>query len=328
MDGTPREHGRVDYLRLSITDRCNLRCTYCMPADGVEARDHSEILSYEELAAFARVGRRRRHHQGAHHRRRAARPPGLHRLRRHARAHQRYPRHLAHHQRLLLPRFAGELAASGLDARQHQPRQPRRRSGSRRITRGGRLEDSAGRHRRRLRGGVLAGQDQHAAAARCGGRARRVRRAHARVRRPRAVHRVHAAGPAHRRRRRAGRRGAPAAGRRRAAPAHAGVRARRPRRTVRARAGAVLAGRRRARHHRASSPACPSTSARPATACASPRTAVCAPACSPAGRSTSGRCWATRRSCAAPSRRRCAGKTFDRCSEALANERSMSQIGG
>jgi GTP 3',8-cyclase len=55
MDASPREQGRVDYLRLSITDRCNLRCTYCMPPEGVKARDHGEILSYEELAAFARV---------------------------------------------------------------------------------------------------------------------------------------------------------------------------------------------------------------------------------------------------------------------------------
>jgi GTP 3',8-cyclase len=46
---------RVDYLRLSITDRCNLRCTYCMPADGVHARAHDEILRFEEIVAFARV---------------------------------------------------------------------------------------------------------------------------------------------------------------------------------------------------------------------------------------------------------------------------------
>ena len=55
MDASLREQGRVDYLRLSITDRCNLRCTYCMPPGGVEARAHGDILSYEELAAFARV---------------------------------------------------------------------------------------------------------------------------------------------------------------------------------------------------------------------------------------------------------------------------------
>jgi GTP 3',8-cyclase len=50
-----RVQGRVDYLRLSITDRCNLRCTYCMPPEGVPARTHEEILSFEEMAAFARV---------------------------------------------------------------------------------------------------------------------------------------------------------------------------------------------------------------------------------------------------------------------------------
>ncbi len=44
---------RVDYLRLSVTDRCNLRCVYCMPPEGVPWRSHDEILSYEELLAFA-----------------------------------------------------------------------------------------------------------------------------------------------------------------------------------------------------------------------------------------------------------------------------------
>jgi GTP 3',8-cyclase len=47
--------GRVDYLRLSITDRCNLRCLYCMPPEGVPAKGHDEILTYEELSGFARV---------------------------------------------------------------------------------------------------------------------------------------------------------------------------------------------------------------------------------------------------------------------------------
>ncbi len=55
MDGSQHAQGRVDYLRLSITDRCNLRCTYCMPPEGIKARGHGEILSYEELAVFARV---------------------------------------------------------------------------------------------------------------------------------------------------------------------------------------------------------------------------------------------------------------------------------
>jgi len=51
----PDRAGRVDYLRLSITDRCNLRCTYCMPPEGVPPRAHDEILSYEELVAFTHV---------------------------------------------------------------------------------------------------------------------------------------------------------------------------------------------------------------------------------------------------------------------------------
>ncbi len=43
-------HGRpITYLRLAITDRCNLRCSYCMPEQGVAAISHDEMLSYEEL---------------------------------------------------------------------------------------------------------------------------------------------------------------------------------------------------------------------------------------------------------------------------------------
>jgi cyclic pyranopterin phosphate synthase len=48
-------HTRVDYLRLSVTDRCNMRCTYCMPAEGVPPRSHADILSYEELVSFTRA---------------------------------------------------------------------------------------------------------------------------------------------------------------------------------------------------------------------------------------------------------------------------------
>lgn len=44
------QYGRkIDYLRISITDRCNFRCSYCMPPEGVALTGHSEILSYEEL---------------------------------------------------------------------------------------------------------------------------------------------------------------------------------------------------------------------------------------------------------------------------------------
>ncbi|MBP2674588.1 MAG: molybdenum cofactor biosynthesis protein [Deltaproteobacteria bacterium] len=40
---------RINYLRLSVTDRCNLRCAYCMPAEGVPKRTHGDILRYEDL---------------------------------------------------------------------------------------------------------------------------------------------------------------------------------------------------------------------------------------------------------------------------------------
>lgn len=45
----------IRYLRLSVTDRCNLRCRYCMPAEGVPARGHDEILSFEEIWRIAGV---------------------------------------------------------------------------------------------------------------------------------------------------------------------------------------------------------------------------------------------------------------------------------
>jgi len=48
----------INYLRLSVTDRCNLRCTYCMPAGGVRLLGHGEILSYEELLRVARIAAR------------------------------------------------------------------------------------------------------------------------------------------------------------------------------------------------------------------------------------------------------------------------------
>ncbi len=46
---------RVKDLRISITDRCNFRCTYCMPEEGMAWLDRSEVLSYEELTRIAEV---------------------------------------------------------------------------------------------------------------------------------------------------------------------------------------------------------------------------------------------------------------------------------
>ncbi len=42
-------HRVINYLRLSVTDRCNLRCIYCMPEEGISFIPHSKILSYEEM---------------------------------------------------------------------------------------------------------------------------------------------------------------------------------------------------------------------------------------------------------------------------------------
>jgi cyclic pyranopterin phosphate synthase len=47
---------KITYLRISVTDRCNLRCRYCMPEEGVKPLPHEKILSFEEIlevAAFA-----------------------------------------------------------------------------------------------------------------------------------------------------------------------------------------------------------------------------------------------------------------------------------
>ncbi len=52
---TEGKTGTVDYLRISITDRCNLRCLYCMPREGVEMLSHEEVLSYEEFLLFVQA---------------------------------------------------------------------------------------------------------------------------------------------------------------------------------------------------------------------------------------------------------------------------------
>ncbi len=45
----------IDYLRVSVTDRCNFRCVYCMPEDGAPVSPKEEILTYEEIARLVRV---------------------------------------------------------------------------------------------------------------------------------------------------------------------------------------------------------------------------------------------------------------------------------
>jgi GTP 3',8-cyclase len=45
----------IDYLRISVTDRCNLRCIYCMPAEGIQLLRHEDILSFDEITEVARI---------------------------------------------------------------------------------------------------------------------------------------------------------------------------------------------------------------------------------------------------------------------------------
>jgi len=45
----------INYLRISVTDRCNYRCVYCMPPDGINAVGHSEIMRFEEILKVVRV---------------------------------------------------------------------------------------------------------------------------------------------------------------------------------------------------------------------------------------------------------------------------------
>lgn len=51
-----RYNRKINYLRISVTDRCNLRCRYCMPADGIKLLSHEDILSYEEIVEIVKAG--------------------------------------------------------------------------------------------------------------------------------------------------------------------------------------------------------------------------------------------------------------------------------
>ncbi len=56
-DTGPMQDGfgrRIEYLRISVTDKCNLRCVYCMPEEGLPWLRREQILSYEEIAAIVR----------------------------------------------------------------------------------------------------------------------------------------------------------------------------------------------------------------------------------------------------------------------------------
>jgi len=50
-----RFNRNINYLRISVTDRCNLRCTYCMPEEGIKLLRHEDILSFDEIREFTKV---------------------------------------------------------------------------------------------------------------------------------------------------------------------------------------------------------------------------------------------------------------------------------
>lgn len=52
VDSFGRTH---NYLRISVTDRCNLRCIYCMPSNGIKLRKHSEIMTFEEISKIVKI---------------------------------------------------------------------------------------------------------------------------------------------------------------------------------------------------------------------------------------------------------------------------------
>lgn len=51
-----RYNRRINYLRISVTDRCNFRCTYCMPEEGIPLKKQKDILSYNEIAEIVKTG--------------------------------------------------------------------------------------------------------------------------------------------------------------------------------------------------------------------------------------------------------------------------------
>ena len=45
---------KIDYIRISVTDRCNLRCIYCMPEEGVDLMKHKDLMTFEEVEYLVR----------------------------------------------------------------------------------------------------------------------------------------------------------------------------------------------------------------------------------------------------------------------------------
>ena len=106
---------RIEYLRISVTDRCNFRCVYCMPESGLPWLPKAEILTYEEIAAIvaelAPMGLRRVRITGGEPTIR----PNLERLIEQLRAVPLIDDISLSTNGVLLPKLAPTLAAAGLD---------------------------------------------------------------------------------------------------------------------------------------------------------------------------------------------------------------------
>ena len=141
-------------LRISVTDRCNFRCVYCMPKE-VFGRDYqflaaSELLDFEEITRLARAFVANGVEQDPPHRRRAARAPRRRAPDRDARGARRRPD--ADDERLAAAAEGAGARGRGPHARHREPRLARRR-------------DLPGDERRRLPGRARARRDRRGAAA-------------------------------------------------------------------------------------------------------------------------------------------------------------------
>jgi len=137
LDGHSRP---INYLRVSVTDRCNLRCQYCMPPEGIPWIPHDTVLRYEEIALVVRAAAE----LGISHVRLTGGEPlvrlGMPDLVRMLADIPGIEDIAMTTNGILLPRYAGDLAAAGLD-RVNVSLDTLRPERFRSITRGGRLED-------------------------------------------------------------------------------------------------------------------------------------------------------------------------------------------
>jgi cyclic pyranopterin phosphate synthase len=109
-------HGRrIDYLRIALTDRCNLRCVYCMPEEGVPWKPHDQILTLEEIERFVAIAME----FGIGKIRLTGGEPlvrnGVPELIRHLREHVGVEAVALTTNATLLPKFAAELRDAGLE---------------------------------------------------------------------------------------------------------------------------------------------------------------------------------------------------------------------